>query len=48
VSGAGCNERSLLRTLEIVDVDEFTPLTKVADFATLLSSYTKVRPRITS
>ena len=32
--------RSLLRTLEVVDVDEYTPLTLVADFATLLASYT--------
>jgi DNA excision repair protein ERCC-2 len=37
-----CSERlrSLLRTLEVVDVDEYTPLTLVADFATLLASYT--------
>ena len=32
---------SLLRTLEITDLHEFTPLSLVADFATLLATYPK-------
>ena len=37
-----CYERlkSLLHTLEIVDVDSFTPLSVVADFATLVPPFT--------
>lgn len=31
---------SLLRTLQITDVQDFTPLSLVADFATLLATYT--------
>ncbi|XP_059575144.1 general transcription and DNA repair factor IIH helicase subunit XPD isoform X1 [Alligator mississippiensis] len=33
--------RSLLRTLEIVDVADFSPLTLIANFATLVSTYSK-------
>jgi len=32
--------RSLLRTLEVIDVDVYTPATLVADFATLVATYT--------
>ncbi|KAM6389888.1 LOW QUALITY PROTEIN: general transcription and DNA repair factor IIH helicase subunit XPD, partial [Rhynochetos jubatus] len=40
-----CSERlrSLLRTLEVPDVAAFSPLTLVADFATLVSTYARVR-----
>ncbi len=30
---------SLLRTLEVTGLDEFSPLIKVSDFATLVSTY---------
>mmetsp|Transcript_25104 Transcript_25104/g.64132 ORF Transcript_25104/g.64132 Transcript_25104/m.64132 type:complete len:817 (-) Transcript_25104:40-2490(-) len=33
--------RSLLNTLEVVNVDEFGPITRVADFCTLLGHYVK-------
>ncbi|KAM9514293.1 LOW QUALITY PROTEIN: general transcription and DNA repair factor IIH helicase subunit XPD [Guaruba guarouba] len=33
--------RSLLRTLEVLDVSEFTPITLVANFGTLVSTYSK-------
>ncbi|XP_033735565.1 general transcription and DNA repair factor IIH helicase subunit XPD-like [Pecten maximus] len=33
--------RSLLRTLEIIDLQNFTPLTVISHFATLVSTYTK-------
>ncbi|XP_077696492.1 general transcription and DNA repair factor IIH helicase subunit XPD isoform X3 [Eretmochelys imbricata] len=33
--------RSLLRTLEIVDVADFSPITLIANFATLVSTYAK-------
>jgi len=33
--------RSLLRTLEVTDMQEFTPLMLIADFATLLATYQK-------
>jgi DNA excision repair protein ERCC-2 len=38
-----CSERmrSLLNTLEIVDVDEYTPISLVCDFATLLGKHTE-------
>ncbi|KAF1590729.1 General transcription and DNA repair factor IIH helicase subunit XPD, partial [Eudyptes moseleyi] len=36
--------RSLLRTLEIVDVADFSAITLVANFATLVSTYAKGRP----
>lgn len=41
--GRFCAERlrSLLRTLEIVDVADFSPLTLIANFATLVSTYSK-------
>jgi DNA excision repair protein ERCC-2 len=32
---------SLLRTLEITDVDDFAPISLVSDFATLLTTYPK-------
>ncbi|TFJ99984.1 eukaryotic translation initiation factor 4 gamma 3 [Platysternon megacephalum] len=33
--------RSLLRTLEIVDIADFSPITLIANFATLVSTYAK-------
>ncbi|XP_032653927.1 general transcription and DNA repair factor IIH helicase subunit XPD isoform X1 [Chelonoidis abingdonii] len=38
-----CSERlrSLLRTLEIVDIADFSPITLIANFATLVSTYSK-------
>ena len=36
--------RSLLRTLEIADVGDFSAITLVADFATLVSTYAKGGP----
>jgi hypothetical protein len=38
-----CYDRlsSLLKTLEITDVDEYTPIHLVADFATLVGTYAK-------
>ncbi|XP_074872161.1 general transcription and DNA repair factor IIH helicase subunit XPD isoform X2 [Carettochelys insculpta] len=33
--------RSLLRTLEIVDLTDFSPITLIANFATLVSTYSK-------
>ena len=38
-----CSERmrSMLRTLEVVDVDEYTPVCLVCDFATLLAQHTE-------
>lgn len=44
-----CYDRlsSLLKTLEITNVDDFTPIHLVADFATLIGTYDKgfaVRP----
>eukprot|EP01045_Picozoa_sp_COSAG04_P042077 COSAG04_NODE_13111_length_620_cov_0.506718_2_plen_33_part_01 len=31
----------MLRTLEVVDVDEYTPVCLVCDFATLLAQHTE-------
>jgi DNA excision repair protein ERCC-2 len=38
-----CHERlrSLLNTLKVANLDEFTPITKVADFVTLLGTYSQ-------
>lgn len=36
--------RSLLRTLEIVDMADFSAITLVANFATLVSTYSKGQP----
>ncbi len=38
-----CYDRltSLLKTLEITDADDFTPITMVANFATLVGTYEK-------
>lgn len=38
-----CHERlrSLLNTLQVANLDEFTPITKVADFVTLLGTYSQ-------
>nr|XP_056702172.1 general transcription and DNA repair factor IIH helicase subunit XPD isoform X3 [Euleptes europaea] len=38
-----CSERlqSLLRTLEIADISDFSPITLIANFATLVSTYSK-------
>jgi len=33
--------RSLLRTLEVTDVQDFSPLMLIADFATLVATYTQ-------
>jgi DNA excision repair protein ERCC-2 len=33
---------SLLKTLQVTDIDEFTPVTMVANFATLVATYSKV------
>ncbi len=40
-----CYDRlsSLLKTLEITNTDEYTPIQLVADFATLVGTYGKVR-----
>lgn len=35
--------RSLLRTLELTDMHDFVSLTKIANFATMISTYTKGR-----
>ena len=48
-----CYDRlsSLLKTLEITDVDDFTPIHLVADFATLIGTYSQgfaVRPELLS
>ena len=45
-----CYDRlsSLLKTLEVTNVDDFTPIHLVADFATLIGTYNKgfaVSPR---
>lgn len=38
-----CYDRlsSLMKTLEVTDVDDFTPIHLVADFATLVGTYAK-------
>lgn len=33
--------RSLLRTLEIADISDFSPITLISNFATLVSTYSK-------
>lgn len=41
--GRFCSERlrSLLRTLEIADISDFSPITLISNFATLVSTYSK-------
>lgn len=41
--GRFCAERlrSLLRTLEIADISDFSPITLISNFATLVSTYSK-------
>lgn len=38
--------RSLLHTLEIADLADFSPLTLLANFATLVSTYAKGKPQL--